>query len=86
MLLKAAQYPATREGRLILRSQPLIHALLQKVQGQCTRAKHFVMKGADIKVLAELILGALAQRQHFQLADSCTPALAQGCRCSDQSH
>ena len=47
------------EDHLSLRSQPLVHALLQKIEGQCSGTEHFVMKGADIKILTKLILGPL---------------------------
>jgi len=56
-------------GSGFLDGDPGIDALLEDVHRKGTIAENFVVESADVELVAELILGVLAETENFQLAD-----------------
>ena len=66
-----------KEGcSLPLRRYPVVHAPLQYVERQRARAQQVVMECAHVELVAELCLGAGANRQDLQLTDLVCQCLA----------
>ena len=50
-------------------SDPLVDAFLEHIQGQRTRAQHFIVVRADVELIAQFFLRPLAQFGDLQLPD-----------------
>ena len=48
---------------------PRVDPLIEHVERQCARIDHLVVKRANVELVAQRLLGAVAQFQDFQLAD-----------------
>src|SRR5208337_3497951 len=58
-----------RHGVSFLEGDPFLDALFEDVHGEGAAAQDFVVESANVKLIAELILGVLSQFEYFKLAN-----------------